>query len=62
MNKSQKLDIMIIRAKMKSEESIAKMVDAWFGEELEVEEGKDGTGIERAGGGLDSSPESQIRG
>ena len=45
MNKSQKYDVMIIRAKMKAEESLAKMADAWFGEEM-IEEESNAKGTE----------------
>ena len=38
MNKSQELDIMIVRAKKNAEEAIKNHLLSWYGEDEEVEE------------------------
>jgi len=39
MNKSQKLDIMILRAKMKAKEALARHESAWRGQEIKPVKG-----------------------
>jgi len=41
MNKSQELQVMLLRAKIKVEAEMAKHEVAWYGEEPEMIEGED---------------------
>ena len=44
MNKKQKLDVMILRAKIKVEESLKQHQQSWYGEEVEIVEEEEDNG------------------